>query len=118
MAKFYKNPLGSIVTPLTDKGVCENAIEIIPGTVEAAREKHIPEFKVEDGKVLVQVGSVLHPMIDVHYIEWIYLETNLGDQIAFLKPGMEPKACFLLKEGEEVKAVYAYCNLHGLWMAQ
>ena len=118
MAKFYRGPTGSIITPLTDKGISENAVEIIPGTVEAAREKHIPEFKVENGKVDVVVGSVLHPMIDVHYIEWIYLETNFGAQIAFLKPGDEPKASFLLKEGEEVKGVYAYCNLHGLWLAQ
>ena len=52
-----------------------------------------------------------------HFIQWIALETNQGSQIKYLQPGQAPQASFALAEGEEVKAVYEYCNLHGLWKA-
>lgn len=32
-----------------------------------------------------------------------------------LKPEQAPKAEFMVTDGESVEAVYAYCNLHGLW---
>jgi superoxide reductase len=92
--------------------------EIIPGTVEASREKHIPEFVVEGNKVLVTVGSVEHPMVPEHYIEWVTIQTKQGNQIKQLTPGSAPKVCFSLCEGDSVEAVYAYCNLHGLWVAK
>lgn len=88
--------------------------EIIPGTVEAAVEKHIPEASVEGDTVNVVVGSVEHPMIETHLIEWVYLETENGSQIKYLKAGDAPKASFTLKNDRAV-SVYAYCNLHGLW---
>ena len=56
-------------------------------------------------------------MLDVHYIEWVALQTKYGNQRKALQPGMEPKACFSICEGDEVEAVYAYCNLHSLWKA-
>ena len=56
-------------------------------------------------------------MLPEHYIEWIALETKQGNQRKALKPGEEPKACFAVCEGDEVVAVYAYCNLHSLWKA-
>lgn len=91
--------------------------EIIPGTTDAAAEKHIPVYEVKDGKVFVTVGSVEHPMLDNHYIEWVSIQTKLGNQRKALKPGMEPKVCFSICESDEVEAVYAYCNLHSLWKA-
>ena len=91
--------------------------EIVPGTTDAAVEKHVPVFEIKDQKVFVTVGEVAHPMIPEHYIEWIALETTGGRQRKTLSPSDEPKACFALCEGEEVKAVYAYCNLHSLWKA-
>ena len=91
--------------------------ELVAGTTEASREKHIPVVEISDGKVFVTVGSALHPMLEEHYIEWIALSTNLGSQRKALTPGMEPKAVFALLPGEEVQAVYAYCNLHSLWKA-
>ena len=60
--------------------------EIIPSTTDASVEKHIPIYKVENNKVYVNVGSVEHPMTDDHYIEWISLQTNAGNQRKFLKP--------------------------------
>ena len=89
--------------------------EIIPGTVEAAVEKHIPVYEVKDNIVIVNVGSVDHPMLPEHYIGWVSLQTKQGNQRKALKPGDAPKVCFALCEGDEVEAVYAYCNLHGLW---
>lgn len=92
--------------------------ELVVGTSDGAREKHVPEVTIEGNTVCVQVGSVAHPMVDVHYIEWIAMETNQGIQRKSLQPGSEPKAVFALTEGEKCQAVYAYCNLHGLWKAE
>ena len=89
--------------------------EIIPGTTDASVEKHVPVYEVKDNKVYVTVGSTAHPMAEEHYIQWISLQTKLGNQRKELKPGQEPKTCFALCEGDEVVAAYAYCNLHSLW---
>ena len=89
--------------------------ELVPGSVDAAQEKHVPVWEVKDGKVCVQVGSVEHPMPPEHYIEWISLQTAQGYQRKMLNPGDAPKVEFALGDGDEVKAVYAYCNIHGLW---
>ena len=112
---------GNIVAVVYSSGVpvmcCGQKMQqIIPGTVEASREKHIPEYVVEGNKVSVVVGSVEHPMVPEHFIEWVSLQTKFGNQRKQLKPNEAPKVCFTLCEGDEVEAVYAYCNLHGLWM--
>ncbi|MBR4622530.1 MAG: desulfoferrodoxin [Ruminococcus sp.] len=96
----------------------EAMTELVPGTTEAATEKHIPVFTVDGTKVSVTVGEVEHPMLDAHYIEWILITTDKGRQIRYLKPGEAPKAEFTLAEGEVLDTVYAYCNLHGLWSAK
>lgn len=113
---------GNMVEMIKNSGVpmmcCgQKMTELIPGTTDAAVEKHVPVYEVKDNQVYVTVGSQEHPMIDVHYIEWISVQTKLGTQRKALKPNEEPKACFALCEGDEVEAVYAYCNLHGLWKA-
>ena len=89
--------------------------EIIPGTTDASVEKHVPVWKVEDNKVIVNVGAAPHPMLEEHYIEWVSLQTSTGNQRKALKPGDEPTVVFPLLEGDEVEAVYAFCNLHSLW---
>ncbi len=91
--------------------------ELIPGTTDASAEKHVPVYEVAENKVSVTVGSAVHPMLPEHYIEWVSLQTKYGTQRKALKPGDEPKVCFSLCEGDEVQAVYAYCNLHALWKA-
>ena len=119
--KFYKcEKCGKIVALVKESGVpvmcCgEKMKEIIPGTVEASLEKHIPVYEIKDNKVYVSVGSIEHPMIPEHYIEWISLQTTCGNQRKALKPGQKPEVCFAICDCEEVEAVYAYCNLHGLW---
>ncbi len=65
----------------------------------------------------MEVGSVAHPMLEEHYIMWIYLETEHGGQRKVLNPGDAPKAVFLLEDDKPV-AAYEYCNLHGLWKAE
>ena len=121
--KFYIcEHCGNIIAMVRDKGVpvscCgQKMTEIIPGTTDAAVEKHVPVYEVKDNKVYVTVGSVEHPMLPEHFIEWIALETSGGNQRKQLKPGEAPKAVLALCEGEEVLAVYAYCNLHSLWKA-
>ena len=121
--KFYVcKHCGNIYAAVKETGVkvkcCgEDMSLIVPGTVDASKEKHIPVYKQEGNKVVVTVGSVIHPMEEAHYIEWISIQTKQGNQRKVLKPGQEPVVCFCLCEGDEVEAVYAYCNLHGLWRA-
>lgn len=96
----------------------EPMVEMVPNTTDGAHEKHVPVIKVEGNLVTVTVGSVEHPMLEEHSIEWIMLETKEGRQRKTLKPGMKPQAVFAITEGDEVVAAYEYCNLHGFWKAE
>ncbi len=115
--KFYVcEHCGNIVAMVKDSGVpvmcCGQKMkEIIPGTVDAAVEKHVPVYKVEGNLVKVSVGAA------EHFIEWVSLQTKQGNQRKALHPGEKPEVCFAICEGDEVEAVYAYCNLHSLWKA-
>lgn len=119
--KFYVcEHCGNIITFLEDHGVpvicCgQEMTELIPGTVDAAVEKHVPVYTVADGVVSVSVGEVAHPMIPEHYIEWIWLQTRQGAQLKKLHPGDPPEAHFFIGPEDQVETVLAYCNLHGLW---
>ena len=121
--RFFKCELcGNVITVIKDGGgplVCcgQGMTELIPGTTDAAQEKHVPAVTVEGNKVTVKVGSVEHPMTDAHYIEWIAIETNKGCHMKKLTPQDKPEAQFLLSEGETLVATYEHCNLHGLWKA-
>lgn len=119
--KFYVCEQGDgIALFLQDSAACSKAglKELIPGEVDAAQEKHLPVRVAEqEGRVAVSVGQVEHPMEDKHWIQWVALETDQGASIRYLDPGQPPRADFALLPGEKVKAVYAYCNLHGLWKA-
>ena len=119
---FICEHCGNIIGKIHDAGVpvmcCgQKMTQLIPGTVEASVEKHIPVVTVEGNLVKVQVGSVEHPMIPEHHITWIYLQTNVGGQRKNLTPGSAPAVTFALTEDEKPVSVYAYCNLHGLWKA-
>ena len=87
-------------------------------TADWKMEKHVPVITTSGSTVRVAVGSVEHPMIEKHYIQWIYLQTTHGGQRYILKPGDKPEAVFALAEGAAPLAAYAYCNLHGLWTAK
>jgi len=121
--KFYIcEHCGNIIAKVKDAGVpvmcCGQKMkELVPGTTDAAIEKHVPVYHVDNNIVTVTVGSVEHPMLPEHYIEWISLQTRQGNQRKVLKPGDKPVASFAMCDGDEVEAVYAYCNLHSLWKA-
>ena len=121
--KFYVCAhCGNIIAYVKDSGVpvmcCgQKMTEMIPGTTDASQEKHVPVYEVKDNVVTVTVGSVEHPMLPEHYIQWVSLQTKQGNQRKLLQPGQAPKACFAICEDDEVEAVYAYCNLHSLWKA-
>lgn len=120
--KFFKcNICGNIIAMVEESGVpvscCgEDMEEIIPNTTDGAHEKHVPYCEIKDGIVHVRVGEEDHPMEDSHYIQWIALQTDRGNQRRCLKAGDAPEACFALCDGEKVEAVYEYCNIHGLWV--
>ena len=118
--KFYICPhCGNIVEMVNEAGpkpfCCGQRMqELVPGSVDASQEKHVPAVNVSGDLVEVNVGSVNHPMEEVHWIEWVQLITDKGSYRKWLNPGEAPNVKFLLN-GEKPLAVYAYCNLHGLW---
>lgn len=121
--KFYRcETCGQIIaivkkTPVPVMCCGKPMKEIIPGTSDGAVEKHVPVVEVIGDVVKVKVGAVAHPMLPEHYIEWVSLQTKFGNQRKALEPGQAPEVCFHLCEGDEVEAVYAYCNLHSLFQA-
>ena len=113
------NNCGNFVGFFADKGnplTCcgKEMVELEPNTVDASNEKHLPSLTVSGEKLDVQIGSVSHPMEDAHHITFIYVETEKGSQNKHLKIGDKPNSSFLLTDDKPI-AVYAYCNLHGLW---
>ena len=119
--KFYRCKIcGKIIAIVKDTGVpticCGEEMEqIIPGTTDAAVEKHVPVITQNGNLVEVNVGSVAHPMAPEHFIQWIAIHTKQGNQRKELKAGEAPSATFSLAEGDEFVKAFAYCNLHGLW---
>lgn len=117
---FYRCEIcGNMVALIRNGGgelVCcgQPMTELKPNTTDAAQEKHVPVISKENGKLKVVVGSVMHPMLPEHHIEWIALVAGDNVQFQFLKPGMEPKAEF---NETNSGMVYEYCNIHGLWKA-
>lgn len=93
----------------------EKMEELVPNTVEASGEKHKPVVAVDGNTVTAVVGSAIHPMSEEHHISWVYLQTKHGGQRKILPVTGEPKVVFALAEDDVPVAVYAYCNLHGLW---
>lgn len=120
--KFYKCPhCGNVIVKLIDSKVpvvcCgEKMVELVPNTVDASSEKHVPKITILDDKnIKVEVGSVAHPMTSEHYIAFIYVETDKGG----IHVNLEDKPEAIIAIGEAtVVAVYEYCNLHGLWMKE
>ena len=122
--KFYRcKHCGNFAMMLHASGApmtcCGEHMQLVEAnTVEASTEKHIPVVTVDGDTVTVAVGSVAHPMVEEHFIQWIYLETEEGGQLKYLAPGQAPTATFKLAEGAKAVAAYEYCNLHGLWKAE
>lgn len=113
---------GNMVEKVKDAGVpvvcCGQKMEeLVPNTVEASGEKHVPVVTAEGDKLIVNVGAVNHPMEEKHFIEWVRVDLENGNLFKRLDPGSDPRVEFNLG-GEKAVAVFAYCNLHGLWKTE
>lgn len=111
---------GNLILKLKDSGVpvvcCGKPMTLLePGATDASPEKHVPDAVYTNQAVQVQVGKTAHPMTPEHRIEWIVLETDRGCLIRMLEPAEPPSAFFKPAMHEHPLAVYAFCNLHGLW---
>ena len=120
--KFFKcRHCGNVIEKVVDKGVpvvcCgERMEELIPNTVEASGEKHVPVVTLVDEKTIkIEVGSIAHPMLPEHHIAFVYVETERGGIRVNLTD--KPEAVIYLGDEKPV-AVYEYCNLHGLWKTE
>lgn len=119
--EFYKcEHCGNVAVKLVDAGVplvcCgQKMTKLVPGAGGGDERKHVPTWFSDEGTISVHVGMTAHPSEEGHYIAFIALQTLNGFQIVQLEPGDVPEAEFPFTEGDEVLAVYAYCNLHGLW---
>ncbi|KXB83582.1 superoxide reductase [Prevotella sp. DNF00663] len=115
---YRSTKCGSLVEVLNptdgELACCGEPMELLKeNSVDAAKEKHVPVVEKIEGGYRVTVGSVAHPMLEEHSIQWI--ELIAGDMVMrkYLKPGEAPVAEFKT----DATDVYAreYCNLHGLW---
>ena len=111
---------GNLIGMVDNKGVplvcCgEKMQELVPNTVDAAKEKHVPVAEVFGSNVTISIGSVPHPMLPEHHIAWIYLQTAQGGQRKQLNTPGDAVARFALTDNDKPVAAFAYCNLHGLW---
>ncbi len=110
---------GNLIGMIHNSGVpmvcCGEKMQLLePNTVDASAEKHVPVASVDGDILTVHIGSAAHPMTAEHHIDWVYLQTENGGQRKCLAVDSEPTVTFALG-GEKPHAVYAYCNLHGLW---
>ena len=111
---------GNVVWKVVDCGVpvmcCGQKMEeLVPGTTDAAQEKHVPDIKRDGDKVTISVGSVTHPMLEEHYINMIAAVSGDTVTVRFPKPGDDPS---MVVESREPVAAYEICNLHGYWKAE
>ena len=120
--EFYRCGVCGNVVALLHKGggtltCCGEAMKkLVANTTDAAKEKHVPVIKHAGGKLLAACGTVPHPMTEAHHIEWFALVSGGKVQFVYLPhEGVEAKAEFA---DVEHGAVYAYCNLHGLWKTE
>ncbi len=119
--KFLKCPIcGNLVEVINDSNVpiicCGKPMEeLVANTSDGATEKHVPVVEINNELVTISVGETLHPMTEEHYIMWIHVYSDAREYHFNLKPGDNPQVKFSKDINEEIKEVYAYCNLHGLW---
>ena len=122
--KFYRcTTCNNILGVINDSGVtpmcCGKRMEVlIANTTDAATEKHVPVITRDGGKVTVKVGSVAHPMMEEHFIQWIILVQGSVTKRVVLTPGAAPEAVFVVADANAPVRAYEYCNLHGLWSAE
>lgn len=112
--KFYK--IDEQVVISCDKELSVGT-ELTANTTDGAYEKHVPVIEISGDVAKIFVGSVEHPSLPAHYIEFIVLETSTGIHTKWLKPGDKLQAVFTLNEEETPVDAFEFCNLHELWKA-
>jgi superoxide reductase len=125
MKHFVCRGCGNLVATINYSGIrllcCAGPLdEVVPNSVDASREKHLPVLNIKDGEVRVTVGPAdnQHPMQSDHAVAWVCLVTDRGSQRKILSPNGKAEAVFRICEGERVLKVFAYCNIHGLWVTE
>lgn len=119
--KFFKcEKCGNLVGTIKNSGVpmicCgEKMHELVAKTQDEGQEKHLPVVIINDNTVEVKIGSTPHPMTKEHCIEWVYLQVAKGGQRKALDYNGSPEISFCLGKDDEPIAVFAHCNIHGLW---
>jgi superoxide reductase len=119
MNKIYKcNICGNIVELLHVGGgelvCCGKPMELLlEKTHDEGMEKHVPVIEQTENGISIKVGSVLHPMEENHYIEWIEITFDGKVEKKYLHSGEKPEAQFNVKPENVI--VRCYCNVHGLW---
>ena len=89
---------------------CGEAMEILkPNSVDAAVEKHVPNYEKVEDEIFVTVN---HVMEKEHFIEWIALVADNKQYMVKLYPEQNAECRFPYISGS---CLYAYCNKHGLW---
>ncbi len=96
----------------------EPLVQMHFGASDEGRDKHMPILMQSEGRVCVDVGTQAHPMLEDHNIHFIYIRTNRGGKLRYLSPEGDPSASFTLEDDEDLRAAYAYCNKHGMWMRE
>ncbi len=110
MAEILKEGFG-------DLSCCGQVMKLMKeGVTDASTEKHVPVIETTPEGVKVAVGSVEHPMLEEHYIEWIEVIADGKVYRKHLNPGEKPEATFCI-QAEKV-AAREYCNLHGVWKGE
>lgn len=110
---------GNVIMKVIDGGVipscCGKQMEELHANVSDGKsEYHVPVVECEhDNKAKIRIGKDLHPMSADHYIQFVCVETCCSMQIHFFKPDDKPQ--IELCADCRITAVYAYCNIHGLW---
>lgn len=117
---YYCDVCGKVIAVPEDTGVptecCGQPMEeLLPNRRDGDADKHVPVFERRGSTCHVQIGQAPHPMTDAHGIRWIGVSTSDAFLYKELTPGGRPEADFFLGPEDEIEAVYAYCNLHGLW---
>ena len=125
MKHYVCRACGNLVAMINDTGrrigcCSRNMEELVPNVTDASREKHKPVISVKGDEVTVRVGleGNEHPMLPEHAVAWVCLVTTGGSQRKILRPDGKAEAKFYLTKDEKVIKAFAYCNLHGLWVAE
>ncbi|MFA6754990.1 MAG: desulfoferrodoxin family protein [Bacilli bacterium] len=120
---FKCNKCGKIIelyTKMCCPTICcgEPMVQLKANSTDAALEKHVPVVTIREESVHVEIGSVLHPMLEEHHIQFVILVTDKGYKRVDLHANEKPIVDFAIAKDEKPLKVYEYCNLHGLWVKE